>query len=184
MITIEIIIKEIEKVNKKPCIIAIDGRCGAGKTTLATNLKKHFGCSVVHMDDFFLRPFQRTEERLNEAGGNIDYERFIEAVVHPLKREQSFCYKPFNCCTLAFDKEKTVEYSDIIIVEGSYSCHPKFADIYDLKIFLDVSRAEQLRRIEKRNGKTQAEQFINKWIPLEEKYFSVFGIKEKCDICL
>lgn len=177
------IINEIKKIKKKPCIVAIDGRCGAGKTTLALNLKKHFGCSVVHMDDFFLRPFQRTEERLNEAGGNIDYERFMEEVVIPLKMKQSFCYKPFNCCTLDYDKEKTVDISDIVIIEGAYSCHPKFADIYDLKIFLDVSREEQLRRIEKRNGKAQAEQFVNKWIPLEETYFNTFKIKEKCDIC-
>ena len=32
------------------------------------------------MDDFFLRPQQRTKERLAEAGGNIDRERFLQEV--------------------------------------------------------------------------------------------------------
>lgn len=58
-----------------------------------------------------------------------------------------------------------------------------FDDLYDLKIFLDVDSDEQLDRIEKRNGKNQLSEFINKWIPLEEKYFEEFGIKEKCDLC-
>ncbi len=52
-----------------------------------------------------------------------------------------------------------------------------------MKIFLDVDSDEQLDRIEKRNGKNQLSEFINKWIPLEEKYFEEFGIKEKCDLC-
>ena len=37
-------------------IIAIDGRCAAGKTTLAARLAKELGGDVIHMDDFFLPP--------------------------------------------------------------------------------------------------------------------------------
>ena len=36
-------------------IIAIDGRCAAGKTTLAARLAKELGGDVIHMDDFFLQ---------------------------------------------------------------------------------------------------------------------------------
>ena len=45
---------------EKRLIIAIDGRCGAGKTTLAKQLENRMDCTVFHMDDFFLRPEQRT----------------------------------------------------------------------------------------------------------------------------
>lgn len=41
-------------------IIAIDGRCGAGKSTLAARLAELCGGNVFHMDDFFLRPEQRS----------------------------------------------------------------------------------------------------------------------------
>ena len=44
-------------------IIAIDGRCAAGKTTLAARLAKELGGDVIHMDDFFLPLELRTEER-------------------------------------------------------------------------------------------------------------------------
>ena len=39
----------------KPRIIAIDGRCASGKTTLAEALGRHYHCNVIHMDHFFLR---------------------------------------------------------------------------------------------------------------------------------
>ena len=48
-----------------PLLIAIDGRCGAGKTTLAQRLQQELGGRVFHMDDFFLRPEQRTAARRN-----------------------------------------------------------------------------------------------------------------------
>ena len=46
------------------------------------------------MDDFFLRPEQRTEERLKEVGGNVDRERFLEEVARPLtNKKKSFGYR-------------------------------------------------------------------------------------------
>ena len=36
-------------------IVAIDGSCTSGKTTLATHLAEIYDCNVFHMDDFFLR---------------------------------------------------------------------------------------------------------------------------------
>ena len=64
-----------ESDSKTPFIIAIDGRCCAGKTTLAAKLKEQNGWSVFHMDDFFLQPKQRTKERLAQPGGNVDYDK-------------------------------------------------------------------------------------------------------------
>lgn len=70
--------------NRSPFLIAIDGRCAAGKTTFAEKLSSIMECSVIHMDHFFLRPEQRTKERLAQAGGNVDlgtvYGRGAEAI--------------------------------------------------------------------------------------------------------
>ena len=41
-------------------LVALDGRCAAGKTTLARMLGERYGWPVVHLDHFFLRPEQRT----------------------------------------------------------------------------------------------------------------------------
>ena len=165
--TVKAIIDKIEKLNTDRCIVAIDGRCASGKTTLAGELSCILNCSVVHMDDFFLQPHQRTEKRLSEAGGNIDYERFLDEVINPIKRNADFSYRPFDCHSLGFKEAKKISVDNVVIIEGAYSCHPKFSDIYDLKVFLDVDKTEQLKRIEKRNGKNQLSAFESKWIPME-----------------
>ena len=58
-------------------VLAIEGGSASGKTTLGNILYEIYGCTVFHMDDFFLQPHQRTPERYNEIGGNVDRERFV-----------------------------------------------------------------------------------------------------------
>ncbi len=164
-------------------IIAIDGRSGAGKSTLAGMLEKKLGLSVVHMDDFFLQPHQRTAERLSQPGGNVDYERVLKEVLEPLKRGESrVTYRCFDCKTMDFGERRTIDGSRTVVVEGSYSCHPKLKDYYDLTIFLDVDAETQIARLKERVGEERLQMFKEKWIPLEENYFEAFRVKENCDI--
>ena len=173
--------KFFKEKSSRPFLIAIDGRCAAGKSTLADLLGQQLQCSVFHMDDFFLQPHQRTEERLKEAGGNVDRERFAEEVLKPLSEENNVLYRPFDCHTMNFSAAVEVPFGQIAVVEGSYSCHPDLWDFYGMHVFLNVDAKEQMRRIEKRNG-ANYEMFKNKWIPLEERYFKEFGIMEKCEL--
>lgn len=166
-----------------PFLIALDGRCAAGKTTLAAQLQEKTGCNVLHMDDFFLRPEQRTKERLQQPGGNVDWERFRDEVLFPLKRGISCFYRPYDCHTQMFKKSVQIYPNGLTLVEGSYSCHPELWNFYHFHIFLTVSPEKQLCRIRKRNGTEELEMFQKKWIPLEELYFQTFSIKERCELC-
>ena len=177
------IINEITKLNV-PSIIAIDGRCASGKTTLASQLNATLDCNIIHLDDFFLRLHQRTDERLSTPGGNIDYERFLEEVLIPLKTNKTFSYRPYNCKSNALGDKILVIPKDITVIEGSYACHPKFVDFIDYKIFMDIDSDEQLKRIKQRNGEIALKQFIEKWIPLEEEYFKFYRIFQNCDLII
>lgn len=169
---------------KKPHLtVAIDGRCAAGKTTLAAQLMEKTGCNVLHMDYFFLRPEQRTPERLHTPGGNVDYERFLQEALLPLREGAAFSYRPYDCHKQALTDPVFVTSQPINIVEGSYSCHPALWKHYDLTIFLTVDPDEQLRRILARNGDACAIRFQEKWIPLEERYFQEWDIPARCDLC-
>lgn len=179
----ETIAREILKSFENKKIIAIDGRCAAGKTTLAALLSEKTGCVVVHADCFFLRPEQRTEERLNTPGGNIDYERLKSEVMLPISRGEPFSYRRFDCKVMNFAENIFVENDKPIIIEGSYSCHPVLWDFYDLRIFLTTDYETQLKRIERRNGAERVSDFRDRWIPLEEKYFAAYRIAERCDLC-
>lgn len=170
-------------LDSKPCaIIAVDGMCASGKTTLANRLAEEYGFEVIHTDDFFLPFDMRTEERLSQPGGNIHYERFIKEVIIPLKENRDLEYNVFNCSSGTYGKKRKILHGKPVIIEGAYSMHPGIPDIYDLKIFLQISHVLQLERIKKRNGTQALEVFKEKWIPFETVYFETFGIREKCDI--
>ena len=179
------ILSFVSENGDKPCIIAIDGNSGAGKSTLADILYCIYDCNVFHMDDFFLRPFQRTPERLSEPGGNIDYERFLKKVLIPLKAGVEFTYRKYDCKLQKLGKKVKVKPKQINIIEGVYSLHPQFTgktglnDFYDLKIFLKIEKYKQMRRLKSRNPEL-FERFINEWIPMENMYFSTFNIEELC----
>ncbi len=180
-ITEEILLLIQERCRQKSrIIVAIDGRCAAGKTTLADSLRKSLDCSVIHMDHFFLRSAQRTEERLRTAGGNIDHERFIEEVLHPLEAGIGFSYRPYDCREQAFGEPVVIRQGAVCVIEGSYACHPALREHYDLRIFLDISPAQQMQRILLRDGAEKAEVFRARWIPMEEHYFSGCMVKECC----
>lgn len=165
-------------------VIAIDGRCAAGKTTLANRISELTGAGVVHMDDFFLPMELRTKVRLEEPGGNVHYERFAEEVLPFLKQGRNFSYQRFDCSTMKLGSICKVTFADIIVVEGAYSCHPYLGSYMNLKVFADIDKELQLQRILRRNGQERLEIFKRKWIPLEEAYFSKYNIQQKADMII
>lgn len=162
----------------KLIIVAIDGMSASGKSTLAESLSKLYKADVVHMDDFFLPLNLRTEDRYNEIGGNVHYERFKEEVIKNIKEITPFNYKIFDCSIMDYKGERTIGNTKIRIVEGSYSQHPYFGDYADIKIFCRINTDEQIERIIKRNGEEKAIRFKNEWIPFENKYFKLLDLKD------
>lgn len=162
-------------------LVAIEGRCASGKSTLAAQLGEHYVCPVIHMDDFFLRPEQRTPARYATPGENIDHERFLEEILLPLRRGRAVSYRPYDCRSQQLTAAVSLPASPIYIVEGSYSCHPALRRHYDLRLFLTVDPEEQLRRIAVRNGADHAREFQDRWIPLEEAYLAACGTEACCD---
>ncbi len=180
--TVKIQIDEL-LAEKDMILVAIDGKCTSGKTTLASKLAELYDCNVFHMDDFFLRPEQRTPERFAEVGGNVDYERFYKEVLLPLKTIQPFSYRPFDCKTFTLSEPVAVAPKRLNIVEGSYSHHPYFGNPYDLKILLTVDEETQWQRILERPAFLH-KRFFEEWIPMENRYFDGFAIPSEADFII
>lgn len=166
---------------KDTVLVAIDGPCTAGKTTLAAYLAQTYSCNVFHMDEFFLQSFQRTPERLAEPGGNVDYQRFSQEILLPLTRGETVCYRPYDCSTQSLKAPITVPHRKLSIIEGTYSCHPCFGDVYDLRIYLTVSPEIQRQRVLQRPA-FKHQRFFTEWIPREQQYFEAFQIRKSCGI--
>ncbi|MDE7298024.1 MAG: uridine kinase [Lachnospiraceae bacterium] len=188
-------------------VIAVDGRCGSGKTQLAKLLAQRFKGRIVHTDDFYL-PFETRRPGWEKiAGANMDFERLHREVVLPAAQGKAIRYLPYRC----HGAQATQKYCDgkagaqaaqrssygmqdsaqaeaivlpeapLTIVEGSYSMHPLLAGCYDLKIFLTCPAKVQRARLQEREGEKFAA-FEARWIPLEEQYFRECHVRENCDL--
>ena len=175
---------ECREDNPDKCVVAIDGRCASGKTTLAERLAMVTGAGVVHMDDFFLPKELRTIKRLQEPGGNVHYERFQQEVLPALEQGEDFSYRCFNCSRMTYGQKRQVSGRGIVVVEGTYSCHPKLGEYMAVRVFSDVEGNEQQRRIAARDGEEALTAFRERWIPMEENYFTAYRIRERADIVL
>lgn len=180
------LLTEIDRLmaEKSRVIVALEGGSAAGKTTAAAMLEQIYNCSVFHMDDFFLRPEQRTKARLMEPGGNVDWERFRDEVLSPLTRGESILYRRYNCHTQTIQDPETIVPKALNIVEGAYCMRPELAPAYDLSAFFSVSPELQHSRIKKRNTPDLQTKFFVLWIPLENSYFDVLNICSRCDLIL
>lgn len=169
---------------KSHVMVALEGGSASGKTTLAAVLAKLYGCPVIHADDFFLRPEQRTQERFDQPGGNMDRERLAQQVLAPLRRGETAEYIRFDCQTQQLLAPRPLAPAPLMVVEGAYCMHPQLTPYYDLSVFLRISPEGQKERIRRRNTPPQQEQFFDRWIPLEQRYFEAMDPMGRCDLCL
>lgn len=167
---------------KNHVLVAIDGMSAAGKSGLAQLLQQLYGCGLVHVDDFFLQPHQRTQERLAQPGGNVDYER-LRGVAARAADDRAFCHEAYSCRTQRMEHTRRVPAGRLTVLEGAYALHPAVEAAADVRVFLSVNATVQRRRITARQPE-EAEAFFTQWIPMENRYFSAFEVRGGCDVQL
>lgn len=160
-------------------VLAIDGRCGSGKTTLAAFLAEQTGAQVIHGDDFF--PPAAARALRHPADANIDGKRLLSEVLFPLYEKKSVCYGVFDCQKQLISHTVRVVPGTPVILESSYLLHPEFRFAYTHTLFMDTDRETQRRRIILRN-KDRAEAFFERWIPAEERYIEKYGLPHGEDL--
>ncbi len=169
---------------KERVLLAIDGNCCAGKTTLAAQLGALLGANVFHMDDYFLQPHMRTPERLAQPGGNVDAERFLAQVLLPASRGETAQVHKYDCQEDRILPPVSVPPRRVVLIEGAYSLHPLLAPQYDLRLFCRIGPELQSARIRARNGADALPVFLQRWIPLESAYFQALDIPAQCDLII
>ena len=168
----------------RPVLVALDGRCGSGKTTLAIQLAEHFPDSfTVHTDDYYLPPAQRPAGWEHIPCANMDLSRLRSEVLDPARAGTSFSCQAYSCREGRALPPVFCPPVPLLFVEGSYSQHPSLTDCYDLRGFVTCSKAEQTRRLQAREG-ARYPIFETRWVPLEEGYFSRYSIPENADLIL
>ena len=160
----------------RPLVLALDGRCGSGKTTLANALAAQLpGCTLLRTDDFYLPPAQRVRGWEKTPCANMDLIRLRDEALRPAYEGQPVLYRAYSC--------RAGASQPLVILEGSYSHHPLLAGYETLQVFVTCSREEQIRRLQAREGERYAN-FAARWIPLEEGYFAQYRIEETADLAV
>lgn len=165
-------------------LVALDGPCATGKTTLGGFLSRLYHCPLFHMDDFYLPPEQKTAQRLAQPGGNVDAERFFLEVLSPLSQGKTVRYRPYRCHSGTLGDEIVVSPASLAVVEGVYSLRPDLRSYYHIKCFLDAPWSTRRARLLNRNGAEGLDRFEKLWIPLEDAYFRAFPLRQECDVVL
>ena len=83
----------------------------------------------------------------------------------------------------ALKEKRTVKQTHVTIIEGSYAMHPLLRKYYDYMIYLTIDPQTQQNRIYERNPE-KYDDFMNRWIPLEERYFTAYCFEKICNICI
>lgn len=169
---------------KRPFAIAIDGIGTSGKSTLGAVLAEELKAELIHVDDYFLPFKQRTSERMaNQLMGNVEWERLEREILRQLGNPQAVS-RHFDCSAGDYTEAAPYDLSGIIIIEGVSILRKELRKFFDLKLFIEISPEERLRRIVLRDPEWKQTMWHSEWIPLEDAYFGLELPKNAADYVL
>lgn len=184
----------VEKINsllraKTPLLIALDGRSGVGKSTIAKTLAEKVGGVVIDGDDFYAGGTKKEwDARTPEEEANlcIDWKRLRKDALEPLLAKQSASWHPFDWEAGKGLSESVVTRSPapVIVLEGAYSARPELADLIDLTVLVEADEDKRKERLIGREGDSYMKDWHQRWDEAEEYYFTKIRPRSSFDFVI
>ncbi|WP_285247952.1 aminodeoxychorismate synthase component I [Pseudarthrobacter sp. efr-133-R2A-89] len=158
-----------------PVIIAIDGRSGAGKTTLAVelaaHLRAHHKVSLFHLEDIYP----------GWDGLAAGVERYVSTVLTPLSRGKAATWTSWDWANHYDGDARVTLPAEIVIVEGvgaaSEAARPFLSAVIWAEAPDDVRRTRALDR----DGDTYTP-FWDQWAAQEEEWLGRDDVPGRADL--
>jgi uridine kinase len=153
-------------------IVAIDGRGGAGKSTLAEGLAKELNAEILHTDDF-----ASWEDTMGW------WPLFIKEVIEPIKAgAKILSYKRSSWAPDHHPEPvKDQPVTPIMILEGVRSSRKELRPYITYTIWVETPKELCLKRGLERDGQDKLEQW-QKWFTEEDKYIARDNPRAHADI--
>ena len=159
-------------------ILAIDGRAGAGKTTLANELFLALGTKhqvvEIHMDEIY----EGWELGLGES-----LTTRLSKLLDDLSIGQHHQLPIYNWNLAAFSTHREIPAVEILILEGVGSAQRAVRKFASATIWLDIDAATGLRRVLERDGKAIAT-LMKQWQLDEDAHHRREKTRENADFIL
>jgi anthranilate synthase component 1/para-aminobenzoate synthetase len=158
-----------------PVIIAIDGRSGAGKTTLAIELaamlRNHRKVSLFHLEDIYP----------GWDGLSAGIERYVGTVLAPLSRGEAATWVSWDWENHHDGASRVTLPAEIVIVEGVGAAAAAARPLLDAVIWADSPDGERRQRALERDGGTY-EPFWDQWANQEAELLAVDDIPQHANV--
>jgi uridine kinase len=171
-------------------VVALDGRSGTGKSTVAASLGRALGAAAVDCDDFYVGgtdadwAARTPAERADEA---IDWRRVRAEVVEPLRAGRTATWVPYD-----WDEGRgppthaiTMPPAPTVVLDGAYTARPELADVVDLAVLLELDDdAMRHERVRAREGEELTDSWYAVWDAAQDHYFANVRPRESFAIVL
>lgn len=162
---IEQVAQALDDLRSKRSLVlaAIDGRGGAGKSTLAAALRDRLNASVVAIDDFYRVMDDAARLDLSAEAGYMqyfDWQRLQSQVLASLRRNEPARYERFDWLTRQLGSTAQVSPLGVVLVEGVGSFRPELRSFYDYSVYVQTPLDVCTKRLRARGD---SEDWIERW---------------------
>lgn len=162
-------------ITDRPFIVGIDGRSGAGKTTLVEQLagvlERRHDVVVFHLEDLYP----------GWGGLARGMGMYLHDVLEPLRRGEDAHWTAWDWLTDGPGTPRLTRAAEVVLVEGVGACHGAARELLNTSVWVELPETLRKKRALARDGATY-EKFWDVWAEQEDAYLAADPVWEQADI--